>query len=69
MKLHLCFAGIALLVVVAPATAAETETERLKHVLELFQPLPRDMAMQDAPITPERVDLAHLISAQRIKIS
>jgi hypothetical protein len=31
MKLHLRFAGIALLLVVAPATAAETETERLKR--------------------------------------
>jgi cytochrome c peroxidase len=30
MKLHLCSAGIALLVLVAPATAAETEAERLK---------------------------------------
>jgi hypothetical protein len=39
MKPHLCFAGIALLVVVAPATAAETETERLKQAQGLFQPL------------------------------
>ena len=61
MKPHLCFAGIALLVVVAPATAAETETERLKQVQGLFQPLPRDMAMPDAPITPERVDLGRLL--------
>jgi len=52
MKLHLCFAGIALLVVVAPATAVEAETERLKQAQGLFQPLPRDMAMPDAPITP-----------------
>src|SRR5262245_53873757 len=44
MKLHLFFAGIALLVVVAPATAAETETERLEQAQGLFQPLPRDMA-------------------------
>jgi hypothetical protein len=36
MKLHLCFAGVALLVVVAPATAAEIETERLKQVQKLF---------------------------------
>jgi len=60
MKLHLCFAGIALLVVVAPATAADTERERLKQAQELFQPLPRDM-MRDAPITPERVDLGRLL--------
>jgi hypothetical protein len=45
MKLHLCFAGIALLVVVALATAAETETERLKQAQGLFHPLPQDMAM------------------------
>jgi cytochrome c peroxidase len=61
MKLHLRLAGIALLVVVAPATAAETETERLKQVQELFQPLPRDMAMPHAPITPERADLGRLL--------
>src|SRR6266567_5329562 len=61
MKLHLCFAGIALLVVVAPATAAETEMERLKRARELFQPLPQDMAMPDAPITPQRVDLGRLL--------
>jgi hypothetical protein len=54
MKLHLCFAGIALLLVVASATVAETETEQLKQVQELFQPLPRDMAMPGAPITPKR---------------
>src|SRR5262245_6488098 len=61
MRLHLCFARIALLVVVAPATAAEAETERLKQVQELFQPLPRDMAMPDAPITLERADLGRLL--------
>jgi cytochrome c peroxidase len=61
MKLHLCFAGIALLLVVASATAAETETEQLKQVQEVFQPLPRDMAMPGAPITPERVDLGRLL--------
>jgi cytochrome c peroxidase len=61
MKLHLCFAGIALLLVVASATAAETETEQLKQVQEVFQPLPRDMAIPDAPITPERVDLGRLL--------
>ena len=52
MKLYPCFAGIALLILVASATAAETETERLKQAQGLFQPLPRDMAMPDAPITP-----------------
>jgi len=61
MKLHLCFAGIALLVVVVPATAAETETERLKHAQGLFQPLPQDMAAPDAPITPERADLGRVL--------
>lgn len=61
MKLHLCFSGIVLLVVVAPATAAETETERLKQAQGLFQPLPRDMAIPDAPIAPERVDLGRLL--------
>jgi len=66
MKLHLCFAGIMLLVVIAPTTAAETETERLKQAQELFQPLPRDMAMPDAPITPERVDLGRMLFFDKI---
>src|SRR5215471_9382946 len=61
MKLHLCFAGIMLLVVIAPTTAAETETERLKQAQGLFQPLPRDMATPEAPITPQRVDLGRLL--------
>jgi cytochrome c peroxidase len=61
MKVHLCFAGIALLVVVVRATAAETETERLKQAQGLFQPLPRDMATLDAPIEPERVGLGRLL--------
>ena len=57
MKLHLFFAGIALLVIVAPAAAADSEAERLKRAQGLFQPLPRDMAVPEAPITPQRVDL------------
>src|SRR5262245_27905243 len=61
MKVHLCFAGIVLLGVVAPAAAAETETERLKQAQGLFQPLPRDMATPEAPITPQRVDLGRLL--------
>jgi cytochrome c peroxidase len=61
MKLHPCFAGIALLVIVAPAAAVETETERLKQAQGLFQPLPQDMAMPDAPITPQRVELGRLL--------
>ena len=61
MKVHLCFAGIALLVVVVPATATESEAERLKQAQGLFQPLPRDMATPDAPITPQRVDLGRLL--------
>jgi cytochrome c peroxidase len=61
MKLHPCFASIALLVIVAPAAAVETETERLKQAQGLFQPLPRDMATPAAPITPQRVDLGRLL--------
>jgi len=61
MKLPFCFAGIALLVVVVPATAAESEAERLKQAQGLFQPLPRDMATPEAPITPQRVDLGRLL--------
>jgi len=61
MKRRLYFVGIALLVVIVPATAADTETERLKQAQELFQPLPPDMAMPGAPITPERRDLGRLL--------
>ena len=61
MKLHLFFAGIALLLIVAPASAAESETERLKQAQGLFQPLPQDMATPEAPITPQRVDLGRLL--------
>ena len=50
MKVHLCFAGIVLLGVVAPAAAAESEADRLKQAQGLFQPLPRDMATPEAPI-------------------
>jgi len=61
MKVHLCFAGIVLLGVVAPAAAAESEAERLKQAQGLFQPLPQDMATPEAPITPQRVDLGRLL--------
>src|SRR5262249_36104222 len=57
MKVHLYFAGIVLLGVVAPAAAAESEADRLKQAQELFQPLPRDMATPEAPITPQRAKL------------
>jgi cytochrome c peroxidase len=61
MKVHLCFAGIVLLGVVAPAAAAESEAERLKQAQGLFQPLPQDMATPEAPIAPPRVDLGRLL--------
>jgi len=61
MKLHLFFAGIALLLIVAPASAAESETERLKQAQGLFQSLPQDMATPEAPTTPQRVDLGRLL--------
>ena len=61
MKLPFCFAGIALLGVVAPAAAAESEAERLKQAQGLFQPLPQDMATPEAPITLQRVDLGRLL--------
>ena len=61
MKVHLCFAGIVLLGVVAPAAAAESEADRLKQAQGLFQPLPRDMATPEAPIKPQRVDLGRLL--------
>ena len=61
MKLHLFFAGIALLLIVAPASAAESETERLKQAQGLFQSLPQDMATPEAPTTTQRVDLGRLL--------
>jgi cytochrome c peroxidase len=60
-KLQLCAAGIALLAALPPAIAAAGEAEQLKQAQELFQPLPRDMATADSPITPERVELGRML--------
>ena len=38
-------------------TQAEDETDLLKRAQELFQPLPKDMATREFPVTKERADL------------
>jgi cytochrome c peroxidase len=38
-------------------TMAEGDADLLKRAQELFQPLPKDMATSEFPITKERVDL------------
>jgi cytochrome c peroxidase len=49
---------IAAVLAISPAaTRAEDDAALLKRAQELFQPLPKDMATPEFPITKERVDL------------
>ena len=57
-KLYLYMAGIWASFTVLLATAAAQDAELLKQAQELFQPLPKDMATAEFPITRERVDSA-----------
>lgn len=51
-------ASIAALLAFSPVTTkAEDDAALLKRAQELFQPLPKDMATPEFPITKERVDL------------
>ena len=49
--------GTSVLPISLVTTQAEDETDLLKRAQELFQPLPRDMATAEFPITGERADL------------
>jgi cytochrome c peroxidase len=58
-KLHLYTAGITVgFTILLTAAAAEAEDAALlKQAQEIFQPLPKDMASAEFPITRERVEL------------
>jgi cytochrome c peroxidase len=55
--LYLYMAGISVSFTVLLTVAAAQDTELLKQAQELFQPLPKDMATAEFPITRERVEL------------
>jgi cytochrome c peroxidase len=51
-------AGVAAMLAISLATAVEEDdVSLLKRAQELFQPLPKDMATAESPITKERVNL------------
>jgi cytochrome c peroxidase len=56
-KLHLNAAGITASFMVLLTGAAAEEADLLKRAQEIFQPLPKDMATAEFPITTERVEL------------
>ena len=56
-RLYLYRAGISASLTVLLTVAAAQGTELLKQAQELFQPLPKDMATAEFPITKERVEL------------
>src|SRR5499427_10714563 len=60
-KLYLYTAGIWASFTVLLATAAAQDAELLKQAQELFQPLPKDMATAEFPITRERVELGRAL--------
>lgn len=51
----------ALLAISLVTTRAEDDAALLKRAQELFQPLPKDMATPESPITKERVDLGRML--------
>src|SRR5438128_6339276 len=56
-KLHLYAAGFTASFAILLATAAAEDAELLRQARELFQPMPKDMATLEFPITKERVQL------------
>src|SRR5438046_9745839 len=56
-KLHICAAGITASFMVLLTAATAQDAELLKQAREIFQPLPKDMATAEVPITTERVKL------------
>src|SRR5260370_24476427 len=56
-KLPLYAAGITATFVILLIAAAAEDAPLLKQAQEIFQPLPRDMASAEFPITRERVEL------------
>ena len=60
-KLHLYAAGITATIAILPIAAAADDAALLKQAQEIFQPLPKDMATAEFPITRERVELGRLL--------
>jgi cytochrome c peroxidase len=56
-KLHLYAAGITVSFTVLLTGAAADEAALLKQAQEIFQPLPKDLASAEFPITRERVEI------------
>jgi cytochrome c peroxidase len=56
-KLSLYAAGLTAIFTVLLTTAAADDAGLLKRAREIFQPLPKDMATAEFPITRERVEL------------
>jgi cytochrome c peroxidase len=55
-------ASIAAVLAISLATAAEEDdVTLLKRAQELFQPVPKNMATPESPITKERVDLGRML--------
>jgi cytochrome c peroxidase len=55
----------AVLAITLAMTRAEDDVTLLKRAQELFQPLPKDMATPESPITKERVDLGRMLFRHR----
>ena len=56
-KLHLYAAGIIVSFAIHFSAVAAEDAALLKQAQEIFQPLPKDMATAEFPITRERVEL------------
>ena len=57
VKLPLYIAVITAVLTIPRMAAAADEDALLKQAQEIFQPLPKDMATAEFPITRERVEL------------
>jgi len=60
-KLPLYTAGVATTFAILLIAVAAEDTALLKQAQEIFQPLPKDMATAEFPITRERVELGRLL--------
>ena len=59
--IRIILAGMVVLLAGLPAIAQTDDKELLKQAQALFQPLPKDMATPEVPITRERVALGRLL--------
>src|SRR5829696_1876289 len=61
ITLRITLAGMVVLLAGLPAIAQPDDKELLKQAQALFQPLPKDMATAEVPVTTERVALGRLL--------